>query len=331
MVWPWGNLVDLYTLLTTPIHKQKEQKSADASTPKPSSGPSLLDYVVMCHVGHSTDFCVALICYFFCFPIEQAAELKFGWIAQVYLFNLAVELVFYGGWHWMLYSSPFSKREVLKEKKYNPENQYAEGTTNLQREITYTTLGFLQSATFQVVVMHLWASGRIPYYNDFWKYPVYSLGWLFFVTYWREFHFYWAHRMMHPWRRKLPIVGDVGDFLYKNVHKLHHKSFNTGPFSGLSMHPVEHFLYYSVTLTCLFVPMHPIHFLYCKFHADIAPIGGHDGYAKPGGDAGFHYLHHAKYECNYGVPLVDFDRLFGTWQEYDDYARELKAKKVKGK
>ncbi len=24
-------------------------------------------------------------------------------------------------------------------------------------------------------------------------------------------------------------------------------------------------------------------------------------------------LHHAKFECNYGVPLIDFDRLFGTW------------------
>jgi len=66
--------------------------------------------------------------------------------------------------------------------------------------------------------------------------------------------------------------------------------------------------------------MHPLHFLYCKFHADIAPIGGHDGYAAPGGDSEYHYLHHAKYECNYGVPFpIDFDSIFGTWRTFADY------------
>jgi len=61
-----------------------------------------------------------------------------------------------------------------------------------------------------------------------------------------------------------------------------------------------------------------MHFLYTKFHADIAPIGGHDGYASPpGGGADYHYLHHSKYEYNYGVPLINFDKLFGTWLDYE--------------
>lgn len=115
--------------------------------------------------------------------------------------------------------------------------------------------------------------------------------------------------------------------MYRWVHSLHHKSYNPGPFSGLSMHPVEHFVYYTCTLLCLVFTLHPLHFLYAKFHADIAPIGGHDGYADPGGNADFHWLHHAKFECNYGVPLVDFDRLFGTWVDYDEYK---KAGSVKG-
>ena len=25
-----------------------------------------------------------------------------------------------------------------------------------------------------------------------------------------------------------------------------------------------------------------------------------------------------RYECNYGVPLIDFDRLFGTWRDYGE-------------
>ena len=53
-----------------------------------------------------------------------------------------------------------------------------------------------------------------------------------------------------------------------------------------------------------------------KFHADISPVGGHDGYAFPGGGGDFHFLHHQKFDCNYGVPLIDFDFLFGSWVDY---------------
>jgi len=87
------------------------------------------------------------------------------------------------------------------------------------------------------------------------------------------------------------------------------------------MHPVEHLLYYScATIPPLLLSVHPLHFLYCKFHADIAPIGGHDGHGDPGGNGDFHWLHHAKFECNYGVPWpFDFDTLFGTWVDYREY------------
>merc|ERR1712154_217646 len=98
---------------------------------------------------------------------------------------------------------------------------------------------------------------------------------------------------------------DIGQFLYDHVHSLHHKSYNPGPWSGLSMHPIEHLFYYScVWFPALFIPQHPIHFMGNKFHATISPAPGHDGYDSPiGGGAGgyFHYLHHAHYECNYGT------------------------------
>ena len=41
--------------------------------------------------------------------------------------------------------------------------------------------------------------------------------------------------------------------------------------------------------------------------------------ARDHGDR-YHYLHHAKYECNYGVPFpIDFDSIFGTWRTFADY------------
>lgn len=302
----------------------------------------LYDYAIACHCGHLLELLVAMVCYLVLFPatMPDAATIQFGWIAKVVAFNLACMFVCCGGWHWFTYSSHF--HVGMQKGKYNPKNQYEKdapdqvkmfqsSTGNLEREIFFNTLGWLQSSAYQCTMMHLWASGVVPYYDSFWSVPAWSLFHLAFVTYWREFHFYWCHRAIHPWWKGGTLAtGDLGAFLYKHVHSLHHKSHNPGPWSGLSMHPVEHFLYYTCTLLPLFFKAHPLHFLYAKFHADIAPIGGHDGYELEGGD--FHWLHHAKYECNYGVPLIDFDRMFGTWVDYSDYKAtgSLKAAREAG-
>jgi sterol desaturase/sphingolipid hydroxylase (fatty acid hydroxylase superfamily) len=320
---------------------------------------------------------------------EAAKGFSIGWISKVVAYNLCTMLIIVGGWHWFTYVS--DNHKGMQKGKFNPVNQYEKkdpasvrmftsSSGNLEREIFYTTLGWLQSSAWQCFMMRLWASGKLPYYTDFWSVPAWSLFHLAFVTYWREFHFYWCHRMIHPWWSGTLATGDLGSFLYKHVHSLHHRSYNPGPWSGLSMHPVEHFFYYTCTLLPLFFRAHPLHFLYAKFHADIAPIGGHDGYELEGGD--FHWvsallqlllccyrsnaahkiaklpallrsphlghlcfihharsqLHHAKYECNYGVPLMDFDRMFGTCVEVSDYreagslkgARELARQRKNG-
>ena len=36
----------------------------------------------------------------------------------------------------------------------------------------------------------------------------------------------------------------------------------------------------SVRRDHLLAPLHPMHFLYAKFHADVSPLGGHDGGLK---------------------------------------------------
>jgi len=264
---------------------------------------------------------VALLFYLWLFPsiLQEAKVIEFTWILKVIIFNLVVEFTTFGFWHWFTYVKYYSS---LSKLKFNAENPYDKGS-NLSREIFFTTLGILQSSAFHCFMMYLWANDLIPYQKTFWDYPIYNIASLLLGTYWREFHFYWCHRMIHPWwKREYGLAqGDIGAFLYRHFHSLHHKSYNPGPFSGLSMHPVEHFIYYTCTLLPLLFSFHPLHFLYVKFHADIAPIGGHDGIASPGGDSDFHWLHHAKFECNYGAPLVDFDFLFGTKLVYKDYLK----------
>jgi sterol desaturase/sphingolipid hydroxylase (fatty acid hydroxylase superfamily) len=92
------------------------------------------------------------------------------------------------------------------------------------------------------------------------------------------------------------------------------------------MHPVEHFFYYTAAYFPLLFTCHPLHFLYIKFHLDITPIGAYDGYDDPAVAASFHYMHHALFECNYGSPLIYFDRVLGIHKEF---FKPLKANKEK--
>ena len=126
-------------------------------------------------------------------------------------------------------------------------------------------------------------------------------------------HFYFIHRLIH-WK---PI--------YKWVHYLHHKNVTVGPWSGLSMHPVEHLLYISTILVHFFIPSHPIHFIYQGIHTIVGAQKGHSGYErlvvnkKTGASipsAGyFHYLHHKYFECNYGELTSPLDKWFGSFHD----------------
>eukprot|EP00929_Paragymnodinium_shiwhaense_P092257 TRINITY_DN52143_c0_g1_i1.p1 TRINITY_DN52143_c0_g1~~TRINITY_DN52143_c0_g1_i1.p1 ORF type:complete len:509 (-),score=79.24 TRINITY_DN52143_c0_g1_i1:141-1667(-) len=302
-----------------------------------SFGNAVYVYLWGAHVGHALDFGVALLCYFLFYAdgawVEEAATWSPGWVSQIVLFNLACGLLFPGFWHWYVYASPWAKN--LEAIKLNKVNQYepsggrvglfTSSTGHLEREITFTTLGWLQSAFWQCLITHVWAAGYLPFYASFLSCPAWSVFVLFAITYWREIHFYHCHRAMHPWfdaERGL-LDGDIGAFLYRHVHSLHHKSHNPGPWAGLCMHPVEHLMYYScATLMPLVLVLNPLHFLYCKFHCDIAPIGGHDGYDDPGPNGDFHWLHHHRFECNYGVPWpVNFDKIWGTWADPAEFKK----------
>ena len=71
----------------------------------------------------------------------------------------------------------------------------------------------------------------------------------FLVPFIHEVGFYFAHRLLH-WPP-----------LYEVAHKLHHRNTNPGPWSGLSMHPIEHVIYFSTILLFFLIPSHPIHMI----------------------------------------------------------------------
>lgn len=50
-------------------------------------------------------------------------------------------------------------------------------------------------------------------------------------------------------------------------------------------------------------------------HLLISPAASHSGYEDHFQSDQFHYLHHAKFECNYGTSGPPMDKLFGTFRE----------------
>jgi sterol desaturase/sphingolipid hydroxylase (fatty acid hydroxylase superfamily) len=141
--------------------------------------------------------------------------------------------------------------------------------------------------------------------------PIKSLLLAITITHWRIPHFWMIHRAMHPW--KTDSFPDIGEFLYKKVHSLHHKSHNPTAFSGTSMHPVESTLYYSASLLVIPFAAHPTIVIGCIFDCAVGAWLGHDGFQWPGSGDYFHQLHHKHFDCNYGAMHVPIDKWLGTF------------------
>ena len=186
-------------------------------------------------------------------------------------------------------------------------------------------------------------SKRVTLYPVFWSYPLYSLFWLLIIPYWvytvhlcvllflchlshllwwkADFHFYWAHRACHPWKK----FGkwDLGKIIYRKFHYWHHIDHNPGPWSALNANPIENwFMFTAFFFPFLFIAQHPYHIHFNKFFSILSTFPNHDGFDSPGGGSYYHYLHHAHFDCNYGSPMVPFDHWFGTYSDGTKYKKK---------
>ena len=264
---------------------------------------------------------IAAVAWFFLTPPLAAMQsFEIGWIAAVWARNLGLTVLVFGGFHLYFYilkgqgtDFKFTTRPLARDNKH-----FTFG--NQVHDNMFWTLasGVTIWTAYEVVTLWLYANGLIPFIN--WETdPVWFVALLLLIPIFREFHFYVVHRLIH-WKP-----------LYDLAHALHHRNVNIGPWSGLSMHPIEHILYFSGVLVHWVVASHPLHAIFHLLHTGISPAQGHCGFdriALGGGrelkiDNYYHYLHHKNFECNYsgdGFPL--FDRLFGTYHDGSDEAQE---------
>lgn len=246
-------------------------------------------------------------------PQEVLATLQWGWILKLFAVNCIAVFLFYGAFELQLYI----RRTQGNRFKYNPKFPADHKSLafffqrqNVDSLIRGFGTGVPIWTAFEVLILHAQAAGYVPSVS-FSEHPWYLIGLMLVLPVIHEAHFFLIHRLIH-----VPV-------LYKWVHSVHHNSVNPSPWSSLSMHPVEHLLYFATAAYHLVIPSNPILVIYQLHMAGFGAVVGHVGFDKVevtdekaiDSHAFAHYLHHKYFEVNYGDGLIPFDKWFGTWHD----------------
>ena len=262
---------------------------------------------------------ISFLIWYFVYPsLDQTKNFELTWILQIWVINLVLMIMIAGGLHWYFYiikgqekRLKFDKREQGKGKLWDFSNQVYDNM------FWSLTSGIGQLTIFQSITMWLLANNYSPV-NSFSSNLFWFFGFFLLLPIWSAFHFYWIHRFLH-----IP-------FFYKRYHSLHHRNVNVGPWSGFSMHPVEHLFYISSICIHWILASHPIHLIFHALYLGPGAAMTHTGYEnllikdkkRLALGTFYHQLHHRYYECNYGNEEMPWDRWFGTFHDGSQLATE---------
>ncbi len=270
----------------------------------------------------------ALISWFYLQPaLERSSEFSADWMLAMFARNLALFTIVTGAMHLYFYTYAKQGKNLRFDARELVRNHRAFSFKDQVKDNMFWSLasGVTIWTIYEVIMMWSYANGHAPYltWDDS---PVWFALLFVLIPLWYSMHFYWIHRMLH-WPP-----------LYKLAHSLHHRNSNIGPWSGISMHPVEHVFYFSSVLIHFVIPSHPIHILFHLQFNSLAAAFSHSGFEgllvkdKNRMDLGyfFHQLQHRYFECNYGTDEMPWDKWFGTFhdgtQEATERVREKRSR-----
>lgn len=263
------------------------------------------------------------VAYWYVLIPDQAVltTIQWEWSLRLLGANILIVLLIYGALEVRLYA----RRRQGTRFKYNARfpsetksNVFWFKSQNIDNAIRTFFIGLPIWTALEVIFLWAYANG-IGNWLALSDHPTLLIALMLVVPVIHETHFYLIHRLIHT------------RFLYKWVHSVHHNSNNPSPWSSLSMHPVEHLLYFSSIFYHLFIPSNPILAIYQINFAGFGAFVGHIGFHKielnektaVDSHAYIHYLHHKYFEVNYGDGLVPFDKLLGTFHDGSKEADEL--------
>lgn len=213
---------------------------------------------------------------------------------------LLIAGIFYGVFH-LWFPGKWQQRKI-NNRSYRKDQ--------FRKEVFWSTVTALIFAVSGSVTLLLWQKGYTKVYfstND------YSLWWLplslMIAMVLHETYYYWLHRWMH-----YPAI-------FKIVHKVHHDSNITSPWTAFSFHPIEG-VFQAIFLPALLMvlPMHLyviiIQLTIMTFssvinHLDIElyPKNFHKHFlGRWLIGATHHSLHHKQFKYNYGLYFTFWDK-----------------------
>ena len=256
---------------------------------------------------------IAGISWFFFHPaLIRCQTFQFDWIAEIFIRNLVVMLMVAGGLHLYLYHF-----RTQQDKRHYDARPFARNnrvfTFNdqvLDNMFWSCASGVTIWTVYEVLMMWSLANGYLPALEG-------PMAWLmlplliFLIPVWETFYFFLIHRLLH-WPP-----------LYRHVHYLHHRNTNVGPWSGLSMHPVEHLIYLGSVLIHFVIPANPFIIVYHLQYYTLSAATTHAGYEGVELDGKLilklgtfhHQMHHRFFECNYGGLEIPWDRWIGAFHD----------------
>ena len=269
-------------------------------------------------------FLLALLTWYWLQPeLARCAEFEAGWILQLLGRNALLIFVVAGGLHLYLHVFRFQGTERRYElRELQRDNPRFFLRDQVKDNLFWTmTSGVIVWTAYEVFFFWAMANDHLPYYLEWRNHPVSFVLIFLAIPFITSLHFHLVHRLLH-WKP-----------LFRIAHEVHHRNVILGPWSGFSMHPIEHLIYMSSVLIHVVLPSHPLHIIFHNQWNSIGAAATHSGYealtfrGKP-----FlylttfhHQIHHRFLNCNYGNPLVPADQWFGCNNDGAKEANKLRT------
>ncbi len=268
---------------------------------------------------------LSIALWFFASPSLNTAATPGIWILGIWLRNLVIVTLLAQGLHLVLYRWQWQG----SAKKYDPRpyprkgRMFTFGDQYLDNVFWALASGVTIWTMFEALILWAMANGLAPMWS--WSDgPIWFIAIFLLIPPWESLYFYGVHRLLHS------------RLLYR-FHALHHRNTDVGPWSGLSMHPVEHLLYFGTALIHFVVPTHPVHVICHLMFFGLYAIVTHSGFEglwrngkKRLHLGNFHHqMHHRFFEVNYGTLEIPMDKLFGTFHDGTEAGDAMMKERLK--
>eukprot|EP00127_Corallochytrium_limacisporum_P003845 Clim_evm59s153 gene=Clim_evmTU59s153 len=223
---------------------------------------------------------------------------------------ISLFLVLWIGGTLMYLCTAFVSYHTLYDHNDMKSKHFIPGQIKLEIQCALWNIPWMSLPTVLVTLPELYGYAVLYDRMDEYGY-MYALASMFLFLLFTDFGIYWVHRLEHdiPW-------------VYKNVHKPHHRWIVTTPFASHAFHWADGFaqsLPYHIFV--YLIPMHKYLYIGMFVFVNFWTVSIHDGNVQVPeslahiiNGCAHHIDHHTLFTCNYGQFFTLWDKLGGSFR-----------------